>query len=154
MRRLWLSVTVLGILVSGCVSRPRTNEYTKTTTRHPDGTVEETLEVLRKSNIKAMGYKLALDKFNVEESYQEGGSSGPGDSTYKVNSDGAKADPASQALKAFQSGAQAALAFYGRDGGISPELSDRLEQLEQGLADLATVAEAVRNQGTAVTNTP
>ena len=145
-------------LFVGCASKSRPYEWTSTVVTEPDGTRTETRAVKRDSTIRASGYKLDLAGFGVEETWQEGTSEGPGDSSYKLNSEGAKATPESQALAAFQSGLGVAAQLYGLQPneagvGIPIELQDRIDKLEEGLTNLAEVAEAIRAERLVRTNT-
>jgi len=109
------AATLLGlvavVLLFGCARRERPYTWESTTIIHPDGTREETRTINRNAIISASGYKLELDKFHVDERFEEGDSNGPGDAHYAVNSEGAKASPESQALKAFQEGLGFASAY-------------------------------------------
>jgi len=83
-----------------------------------------------------------LAGFSVDEQFQEGG-----DSTYKLNSEGAKATPQSQALEAFTGGLNAALKIQGfapnAEASLPKELQDRLTKLEESLSDLDRIAKAL-----------
>jgi hypothetical protein len=138
----FLSIAIL----SGCAKRERPYTWVSETITHPDGTREEKRTIERNAIISASGYKLELDKFKVDERFEEGDSNGPGDSHYSVNSDGAKASPESQALKAFQEGLGLGAQFYGLRSQNSPELEERMAILENQISDLATIAEALRDQ--------
>lgn len=144
----------LGVLIiasiSGCASKSRPYEWTSTVVTHPDGTREETRVIKRDSVIKTAGHKMDLAGFGVEETWQEGDSNGPGDSSYKLNSEGAKLTPQSQALDGFKFGAALAGQRFGLDAGsvgsgISPGLQERFDKLEAGLAAMEEVAEALKN---------
>jgi len=134
---------LVATLLIGCASKSRPYEWSSIIITEPDGTRTETREVKRNSKISASGYKLDLAGFGVDETWQEGTSSGPGDSTYKLNSEGAKATPESQALAAFQSGLSAANQFYGRgpsEASLSPE---DLESVKSLLAELKVAQERI-----------
>jgi len=145
-----LSIALTAILSAvGCAVKERPTTVTKTTVIDPDGTKTIKTQTDRNSLIKIYGYKGDFSKFNVEDVWQEGG-----DSRYTLSSDGAKLDPESQVLKGFQSGFGAASQVFGRGVGIPPELQDRIDKLEEGLANLSEIAEAVRSAGLSRTNAP
>ena len=133
-------------MISACAKRERPYTWTSNVRIHPDGTREETRKVERNAIISASGYKLELDKFKVDERFEEGDSNGPGDAHYSVNSDGAKASPESQALKAFQEGLGLGAQFYGLQRFANTELEERLTLLESQIGDIATIAEALRER--------
>jgi len=127
-------------LLLGCARRERPYAWESNTIIHPDGTREETRTINRNAIISASGYKLELDKFHVDERFEEGDSNGPGDAHYAVNSDGAKASPESQALKAFQEGLGLGAQFYGLRPQPEPQLS------EDELTDVKLLLEELRKQ--------
>ena len=121
-------------LLSGCASKSRPYESTKTTVVAIDGSQTITETVKRDSKLRASGYKIDLAGFSVDEQFQEGG-----DSSYKLNSEGAKATPESQALAAFQSGLSAANQFYGRAESPTADNTQLMKLLSAIREDLATV---------------
>lgn len=138
---------LVAILFSGCASKSRPYSHQHTVVTSPDGTRTETTSIERDSKIKASGYKLDLAGFGVDETWQQGTGGNPGDASYRLNSEGAKATPQSQALEAFTGGLNAALMFKGiqpAQPGINPELQERLDKIDAGLADLEAIAEALK----------
>ena len=141
---------LVATLLIGCASKSRPYEWSSTVITEPDGTRTETREVKRNSKISASGYKLDLAGFAVDEKWEEGTASTPGDSTYKLNSEGAKATPESQALAAFQSGLSAANQFYGR-GPSDDSLSEvDMAEVQALLAELRAEKAARENKIPAV----
>lgn len=133
-------------LFTGCASKSRPYSHQHTVVTSPDGTRTETTSIERDSKIRASGYKLDLAGFGVDETWQQGTGGNPGDSSYKLNSEGAKATPQSQAIEAFTGGLNAALMFKGfqpAQPGISPELQEQLDTIEAGLLRLESIVPAI-----------
>ena len=137
-------------LLLGCARRERPYTWESNTIIHPDGTREETRTINRNAIISASGYKLELDKFHVDERFEEGDSNGPGDAHYAVNSDGAKADPNSQLLTGFQAAASLAAQFGGgrlisspTDQQLSP---NDLNDVRALLSELREARERLENK--------
>lgn len=134
---------LVATLLVGCASKSRPYESTKTTVIDIDGAQTITETVKRDSKIRASGYKLDLAGFSVSEKFQEGG-----DTSYELNSDGAKATPQSQALEAFTGGLGVAAQLYGLSPnqagpGIPDELQERLDALDAKMEDLDRIAQAL-----------
>jgi len=141
---------LVATLFSGCASKSRPYEWSSTIITEPDGTRTETRTIERNSTIMASGYKLDLAGFGVDETWQEGTLSGPGGSTYKLNSEGAKATPESQALAAFQSGLSAANQFYGRGPSEATLSEGDMAEVQSLLSELRAEKAIRENKLTAV----
>ena len=150
------AATLLGlvavVLLLGCAGKGRESTYSTTVKRDPQtgAVVEEVRTETHSSDLKATGYKLALEKIAAEERRGEGTSRGPGDYYYSIGADSADASPESQLLTGFQAAASLAAQFGGgrlisspTDQQLSP---DDLADVRALLSELRDARERLENK--------